>query len=397
MGLGVVSNVAALGVHRSLSRNDAAGTRSLERLSSGLRIGRAADDAAGLAISEGLRAQVGGLRVALRNTQDGISLIRTADGALDTATAVVRRMRDLAVQAANEGALEATATAAIQTEIDHLKRELTRIATQTTFNGTALFDGTYRGTFQVGPDRGDTVTVEMGSAGNTVDVDGLGLSTVDVTGTVSLPHVVVPAVSDEAGVPAPGRLSITGDFTTPGVYPAAFAGLAGTVTYEGRTFDLGSVDYSGAVTATDHIAALNSAAVAALGTGFIPFVGTATELVFTGETPGPGSTVAEARAMTPTYAGRSGAGGALPLLDDAVDRITSLRAYLGAVENRFEHTVARLGVSLENTSASASRIRDADMALEMTEYSRNQILSQAATAMLSTATQAPRTLLTLLG
>jgi flagellin-like hook-associated protein FlgL len=396
MGLSVVSNVPALAAHRSLARTDAAGTRSLERLSSGARIGRAADDAAGLAISEGLRAQVGGVRVALRNAQDGISLIRTADGALDAATSVVRRMRDLAVQAANAGGLDETARTAIQTEIGHLKQELTRIGTQTTFNGTPLFDGSYRGTFQVGPNQGETVIVEMGSPGTAMDLDGLGLSGVDVTGTMTLPHSVDPAVSDQAGVPAAGRLSITGDFTTPGVYPGQFAGLAGTVTYDGRSFDLGSVDYSGAVTATDHIAALNSAAMAALGTGFVPFVGSATELVLTGETPGAGSTVAEAAAITPRYTGRSGASGAIPLLDGAVGRITSLRAYLGAMENRFEHTVARLGVTLENTTDSMSRIRDADMALEMTEFSRNQIISQAGTAMLSAAVETPRNLLSLL-
>jgi flagellin len=290
MGLSVVTNVSALVAHRTLTSTSDSMTRSLERLSSGRRVNRAADDAAGLAISQNLRAQVTGMGQAIRNTQDGISVVRTADGALDTATAVLHRMRDLAVQGANDGGLTDSAKQAIQDEMEQLKAELTRIGAATTFNGRALLDGTYRGTFQIGANVGETLTVVIGSTGLGVDTAGLGLASVDVTGSTTLTSTVTAAVSDEEGVPAAGRVVLAGDFTTGGVYPASFAGLAGSITYDGKTFDLGSIDYTGAVTATDFLDRLNLAALPFFGTPHTPFTGTATGLIFTGETPGVGST-----------------------------------------------------------------------------------------------------------
>jgi flagellin len=396
MGLGVVTNVSAIVAHRSLTLTDGAMTRSLERLSSGSRINRAADDAAGLAISQNLRAQVGGLGQAIRNTQDGIGVVRTADGALETATAVLQRMRDLAVQGANDGGLTDPAKQAIQLEIDQLKAELTRIGETTRFNGRPLLDGTYRGTFQIGANAGETLTVVIGALGAGMGTTGLGLATVDVTGAARMNATVTPAISDAAGVPTAGRVVLAGDFVTGGTYPASFAGLVGSITYDGKTFDLESVDYTGAVTATDYITRLNAAALPFFGTPHTPFTGSALGLTFTGETPGVGSTVPDAVVLTPTYVGRSGAAGAIPLIDDAVRSISSLRAYLGAVENRFEHAVSGLSTTMENTLASVSRISDTDMASEMTAFSRHQILSQAGTAMLSQAVRAPQNILALL-
>jgi flagellin len=397
MGMGVVTNVSALTAHRTLAQTDRATSRSLERLSSGYRINRAADDAAGLAISEGLRAQVGGMTRAVRNSQDGISVVQTAEGALGETTAVLQRMRDLAVQAANAGALGAVGTAAVQTEVDQLRRELDRIAATTSFNGRPLLDGSFLGTFQVGANVGETLTLSLGRPGYGMDTVGLGVDSVDVTRTVSLPTTQARAVSAAEGTPAPGRLSIAGDFVTPGAYPASFAALAGTVSYGGRSFDLASVDYTGATTATDHISRLDTAAIAALGTSFVPFVGTASELVFSAPTPGAGSSAADAAAMTPSYRGASGAVGAIPLIDEAIARVSTTRAELGAAQNRLEHTIARLTVSIENTTAAESRIRDADMAAEMTTFTRNQVMTQAGTAMLAQATRTPQSLLKLLG
>src|SRR3954462_1243250 len=151
MGMSVNTNVAAINAYRNLSNTQNSMSKSLERLSSGYRINKAADDAAGLAISEGLRSQIGGLTQAVRNTQDGVSVVQTAEGALSETTSVLQRMRDLAVQAANRGSLNDDARAGIQSELDQLTGELTRIADTTTFNGTALLDGSYDGTFQVGP------------------------------------------------------------------------------------------------------------------------------------------------------------------------------------------------------------------------------------------------------
>jgi flagellin len=396
MGLGVVTNVAALNAHRVLARTDQAATVSLRRLSSGLRIGSAADDAAGLAVSEGLRAQVRGMTVAVRNVQDGIGVVRTADGALEEVSAVLRRMRDLSVQAANNGAMDAHATGAIGTEIEQLKEELDRIARTTGFNGIALLDGSYDRLFQVGANVGETVRVVIPPAGRALDTAGLGLSTVGVGAGGSVRATVVPAVSAAEGTPSPGRLSLAGDYVSAGTVAAGYRALTGTVSYGGRSFDLASVDYTGAVTAQDHIARLDSAALAALQTTFIPFVATATELVFTGPTPGPASTAADAAAMTPMYSGRSGTADAIRLVDEAISRVSSVRAYLGAVENRFAHTVDRLATAIENTTASESRIRDTDVAAETVALARNQILAQAGTAMLAQATRAPELLLTLL-
>ncbi len=159
MGMAVLTNVAALNAYGALARTGDSMTSSLRRLSSGSRITRAADDAAGLAISETLRAQIRGMTQAVRNTQDGISLVRTADGALGETVAILQRMRDLSVQAASSGALDATSTAAIGAEIDQLKQELDRIAATTSFNDIPLLDGTYDRLFQVGANGGETVRV----------------------------------------------------------------------------------------------------------------------------------------------------------------------------------------------------------------------------------------------
>ena len=190
-------------------------------------------------------------------------------------------------------------------------------------------------------------------------------------------------------MPTAGRVVVAGDYTTGGVYPAAFAALAGSITYDGKTFDLGSVDYTGAVTATDYLNRLNAAAQPFFGVGHTPFTGSATGLTFTGATPGVGSTTPQGVSLTPRYAGQSGASRAIPLIDGAIDAISTLRAYLGAIENRFEHAIGGLQVTMENHMSSVSRIADADMAAEMAAFSRDQVLSQAGNAMLSQAVRHP--------
>src|SRR3712207_1147958 len=154
MGLRVNNNIAAFNAYRNLNVTDGAMGKSLEKLSSGFRINRAADDAAGLAISEGLRSQIGGLKVAVRNTQDGISVVQTAEGALTETHSILQRMRDLAVQAAN-GSNDANSLAALQAENDALATELTRISDKTTFNNVELLDGTFDDDFQFGYASGD--------------------------------------------------------------------------------------------------------------------------------------------------------------------------------------------------------------------------------------------------
>ncbi|HVN14060.1 MAG TPA: flagellin [Kineosporiaceae bacterium] len=284
MGLRINNNIAAFNAYRNLSVTDTAMSKSLEKLSSGYRINRAADDAAGLAISEGLRSQIGGLKVAVRNAQDGISVVQTAEGALNESQAILQRMRDLAVQAANGGSQDATAQAAADTEFQQLNQELDRIANTTNFNGNKLLDGNFSGAFQV----------DSGTAAGSV-------ITVDLTGAGAL-----------------SGLTITG------------------------------LDSTGLGTSTASLTSTGNA-TSAIGT-----------------------------------------------LDSALKDVSTVRAKLGAFQNRFEHTINNLNVAVENLSASESRIRDTDMASEMVEFTKNQILSQAGTAMLAQANQAPQSVLKLL-
>ena len=186
MGLVVNTNIAALNSYRNLSVTDGQMSKSLEKLSSGFRINRAADDAAGLAISEGLRSQIGGLKVAVRNTQDGISVVQTAEGALTETHSILQRMRDLAVQANNTAA-----RTNIKTEIDSLGAELTRIGDSTNFNGTKLLDGSAAAlTFQVGYKNSDTIAVNVGA----VDVSAAVITSSD---TVQTAVIYRPSTADE--------------------------------------------------------------------------------------------------------------------------------------------------------------------------------------------------------
>jgi len=273
MGLRVNQNIAAFNAYRNLNITDGQMSKSLEKLSSGFRINRAADDAAGLAISEGLRAQIGGLKVAVRNAQDGVSVVQTAEGALTETHSILQRMRDLAVQAANEGSLDTNAQAAANSEYQQLALELDDISSKTSFNGVKLLDGTFNKGFQVGAYASETLTVNLATANDSATLLG----------------------------------GAVGDLTN-------------------------ATNATAAITATDA----------------------------------------------------------------AIATVSSTRATLGATQNRFEHKVNNLNVAVENLSASESRIRDTDMALEMVSFTRAQILSQAGTAMLAQANQAPQSVLQLL-
>jgi flagellin len=274
MGLRINQNIDAFNSYRNLSVTQGQMSKSLEKLSSGFRINRAADDAAGLAISETLRSQVGGLKVAVRNAQDGISVAQTAEGALTEVHSMLQRMRDLTVQAGNTGAnggQTGTAVAAIQEEITALSTAINDIATRTQFNGTKLLDGSVASLdFQVGANGGETQSIALSD----MTAATLATDTVDVTANTT-----------------------TADLTT---------------------------------------------------------------------------------------------------IDAAIASVSAFRGTLGAAQNTFEHTVNNLNVAVENLSASESRIRDTDMAQEMMSFTRAQILSQAGTAMLAQANQAPQGVLQLL-
>ncbi|SDN58445.1 flagellin [Klenkia soli] len=427
MGMRINTNTAAMNAYRNLSVNDSAMNKSLEKLSSGFRINRAADDAAGLAISEGLKSQIGGLKVAVRNTQDGVSVVQTAEGALAETTSILQRMRDLSVQASNDGGLSTDAKKNIQSEIGQLNSELNRISTTTKFNGKALLDGSYTGTFQVGANANETISVGVGTA---MDAASLGVAGINVTGTAgaygasaasgaaltTFTTNATSAASGSVAFTASGASSAAIAFTAGGsatdaIAVAEFDRLDGTISFGGKSFNLGSVDYTGVTAASAALAKLNTAAKSALGLSTNPFtVGTDTSQLnfgvreavagYTGTggiaLGGATATAQNIAAATPTFSQASGASDAIAKLDTAIAKVSSQRADLGALQNRFEHTTANLNVAVENLTASNSRIVDVDMASEMTEFSKNQILVQAGTSMLAQANQSSQSVLKLL-
>ncbi|TWH71614.1 flagellin [Modestobacter roseus] len=389
MGLTVNNNIAALNSYRNLSVTDSQMSKSLEKLSSGFRINRAADDAAGLAISEGLRSQIGGLKVAVRNTQDGVSVVQTAEGALTETHSILQRMRDLSVQASNAGSLNDDAKKNIQSEVSQLKSELDRIASTTNFNGKQLLDGKYNTSFQVGSNAGETIGVSIGTA---MGAQGLGVEGVDVSaaGTGTTGTQTTNAAASTASVSTVGAAN---DYTT----AAGFDGLNGSISYNGKSVDLASVRFASADTAGDKLTKVQSALDAAFGAGAVTAGATATGLTFTGTAPGATPTAQQLADAEVTFTAASGASEAIKKIDDAIKTVSTTRADLGAIQNRFEHTVNNLNVAIENVTASESRIRDTDMAAEMTNFTRAQILTQAGTAMLAQANQAPQNILRLLG
>jgi flagellin-like hook-associated protein FlgL len=391
VGLSVNTNIAAMNAYRNLSTTNSQMSKSLERLSSGFRINRAADDAAGLAISEGLRSQIAGLTQAVRNTQDGTSVVQTAEGALSETTSILQRMRDLSVQASNSGGLNQDAKDSIQKEVSQLKDELTRISDTTTYNGTKLLDGSYNGTFQVGANSGQTIGVNLSKAMGT---SGLSLTGLDVS-VATAAGAIAAGTATAAGTAVYGVAKATsGDSTK----AETFDNLNGTVSYQGKSLDLSTVAFAPGSTAAARLTALNTALDAKFGAGaLVAAADTTVGLKFTASTYAATNGAADVAYASPTFTPASGAAAAITAIDAAIKTVSSQRADLGAIQNRFDHTINNLNVAIENTTASESRIRDTDMASEMTKFTRTQVLTQAGTAMLAQANQSTQSILKLLG
>ena len=386
-------NIEALNAWRNLSTTNTQMGKSLEKLSSGFRINRAADDASGLVISQGLRAQVSGLRQATRNAQDGISVVQTAEGALNEVHSMLNRMRDLAVQAANTGTNDTAARTAANAEVTQLSAEIDRIATSTKFGQQALLDGTFGVTAATKTGFNATGTYTVPATSNfQINVNGVGAKTVNLTAGVYTGAQLASHVQN----------AIRTALTSGGTYTQA---QANAVTVEATTVGAGfSLSIKAAVantqtfTLTDGggtpLAALNltGAITAATGTGGTFQVGS-----------NAGDTIAVALAsVSTTGLGVNGldlinsASSAITALDSAISSVSTTRGNLGAIQNRFESTINNLQVTTENLASSESRIRDTDMALEMTEFTRHQVLLQAGTAMLGQANQLPQSVLRLL-
>jgi flagellin len=357
------NNIMALNAHRQLGINQAGASKSMEKLSSGFRINRAGDDAAGLAISEKMRGQIRGLKQAARNAQDGISLIQTAEGALNETHAILQRMRELAVQSATD-----TNTGVdrdeIQKEINQLAEEINRIAETTEFNTQNLLGGDFEAKFHIGANQGQNVDLEINAMdAKALNVGGevkleVGEDTVEFLGVASTDVLRAYAADGEGTI-----LAVKVD----GAYYAVNDVIA---TGDG----LGDVD---ALAVKPDAVALNYDTTNA---GDLDGDG---ELVMSGE----GIDVS-----TQAFADV-----AITTINDALETVSAERSKLGAMQNRLEHTIANLGTSAENLQAAEARIRDLDMAEEIMAFTKNNILQQAATAMLAQANMAPQSVLQLLG
>lgn len=392
MGVRINTNIEALNAQRNLGISGLAFGKSVEKLSSGLRINRAADDAAGLAISEKLRAQVRGLNQAQRNAQDGISMVQTAEGALTEVHSMLQRMRELAVQASNS-TLSSSDTQSVNTEITALKAEIDRVAGSTTFNGQFLLTGALSvsqsgGTAVVGLGLITTTNADISA----VDVSGAKAST---TYTLASAAGGVLTLSDGAGNSQAVTLSAIGatgteaiNFSTLGVKITVVGAAAKTAV--GLATDLNAMTViTGAGSAANFQIGANASDTLA-----VTFADARTSAAGYGVL---ATNISSFTTATGSGIGIVGAAQALiTSVDTALAYISTTRGNFGAVQNRLEHTVASLGVSSENLAASESRIRDLDVASEMVNFTKTQILQQAGTAILAQANQAPQSVLSLL-
>ncbi|WP_370308372.1 flagellin [Sinimarinibacterium flocculans] len=377
------TNVMSLNAQRNLTTSQSSLATSLQRLSSGLRINSAKDDAAGLAISERFSSQIRGLDQAQRNANDGISLAQTAEGALAQVTNNLQRIRELAVQSAN-ATNSSTDRTALQAEVDQLLSEIDRVANQTEFNGVKLLDGSFTSAvFQVGANAGETISVS-----SLVDANTAALSSVtSATGQSS----VTSGISDLAAATA-------GDLVINGVDVSTGIGAAGSINQRvGQVVDAinNTSSQHGASAAFDsvngRIVLTSDADIAVTGNDD----GTVTGFNVAGND-GDATAATTNGLTTLSVASFSGASLAIQQMDSALSQVNSARATLGAIQNRFESVVQSLSTTSENLSAARSRIQDTNFAAETANLTRAQILQQAGTAMLAQANSAPQNVLSLL-
>ena len=468
------TNIASLTAQYNTDKTQNDLATAIQRLSSGLRINSAKDDAAGLAISSRMTAQINGLNQAAQNANDGISLAQVADGALGSVTDDLQRMRELAVESAN-ATNSASDRAALQQEVSQLETEIDRVSTQTQFNGINLLDGSFTAQqFQVGANAGQTIAISsiasarasalgvyqgfnltaqsIGTASNTPQVFSV---TVGGGASIALGTVAVDAKAQAAAITSaniPGMVVSTNATTVPAGTSTAAATVAGTATYtvNGIAIAISGATGGGALSSNraNAVAAINAqsaatgvvasdtgsgisltaadgrnvavsyaaggfttSAAADFGLPAASTTGGTLNMSYSAPTGVSGSVVfAQTGGLTSTTAIAStgtavaamdistvaGANAALTAIDAALQTVNSSRATLGAVQNRFSATIQNLQTGSENTTASRSRIQDADFAAETANLSRAQVLQQAGTAMVAQANQLPQQVLQLL-
>ena len=394
------SNIMSLNAQRNLSNTGADLATSLQRLSSGLRINSAKDDAAGLAISERFTTQIRGMDQAARNANDGISLAQTAEGAMGEIGNNLQRIRELAVQSRN-ATNSASDREALNKEAQQLKAEIDRVATQTSFNGVKLLDGSFQDqTFQVGANQGETITVASITDASS---DALGtwnsVATANTTASSgAFADVTLAAANDEFSITVDGETAVAitaagaNEVVDAAAIDAELASNAATLEAAGITFTGSAADGDLAFSkadgsAFDVVVANDAGADGFAGADFA----TGTNSVDNGAAAAAQTGFGDLDISTV-----EGADAAMLAMDGALTALNTARADMGAVQNRFSSVVANLSSNSENLSAARSRIQDADFAKETAQLTRNQILQQAGTAMLAQANQAPQGVLSLL-
>jgi flagellin len=402
MAATINTNSISLNAQRNLSSSQNSLATSMQRLSSGLRVNSAKDDAAGLAIAERMNTQVRGQTVAARNANDGISLGQTAEGALGKVGDMLQRMRELAVQASNATNSKAD-RAALQAEVAQLRDEVDRVAKQTSFNGTKILDGSFSGAvFQVGSNSGDNITV-----GALVNTTAAGLSKVAYAYN-SETGIQSSSVNDLTAITDSSALNIQDGTNTWYLGPVKEAS-SGTErmgqmieAINRKSADTGvtaflTQDASGTYTidiVSSHLDSVGDAVSMTLN-GFT--VANAGHVGTIGSEIDAANTTTDAIGIdTLSIATQRDAWVALKKIDNALDQVNRARADLGALQSRFENSVANVEIQIENLAAARGRIVDADFAKETANLSRTQILQQAGTAMVAQANQLPQQVLQLL-
>ncbi|WP_170800065.1 flagellin [Stutzerimonas stutzeri] len=396
MALTVNTNVASLNTQRNLSNSANALSTTMQRLSTGSRINSAKDDAAGLQISNRLGSQISGLNVAVKNSNDGISMAQTAEGALQQSTNILQRMRDLSLQAAN-GSNSDSERGALNDEVTQLKKELDRISNTTTFGGRQLLDGSFGTTsFQVGAAANEIISVSIGEM-SSKSLDATHFETTIAASTVTS-GTASAAGSVSVGFSVNGKsYSVDAKFakgdTDVQVNQKIAAAINDTNSGVGAFVDedTGNITIVAKEGTTAGQSAFSLTSIASgAGAGAAGF----TAGSVTGSATG---TSSQTKISEIDLTSAKGAQIAVQAIDEAIKSIDSQRAELGAVQNRFENTIANLQNIGENVSAARGRIQDTDYAAETAALSKNQILQQAGTAILAQANQLPQAVLSLLG
>jgi len=400
-----------MNANRNMSINATNASKSMEKLSSGLRINKAGDDAAGLAISEKMRGQIRGLDQASANSQDGISMIQTGEGALNETTSILQRMRELAVQGASDTATNDDRTA-MQSEVTQLSSEIDRIGNTTQFNTKNLLDGSMGKAVNTAVANINTGAKLQGAANPAVvgdlltalkDSNGnsLGIIAGDTITTSYMKNgsIVSATLTVAAQTVATGMAMADGGMTVNGTGNlVATATVGGTATaIEGLTVTVKDATGNVRASATNALSAFAETTAA----GDVRTDGTATLQIGANTNQNFNIDINDMRAQALGVSGlqvgtQAQANIAIKVIDTATQKVSAERAKLGAFSNRLEHTINNLGTSSENLTSAESRIRDVDMAKEMSTFSKNNILSQAAQAMLAQANQQPQQVLQLL-